>query len=79
MVATVCHSTFKSGGSLLSVWGAIFYDSERPMIVMPEKARRNSEVCRDLILNGKGCGFYHNLCEKEELALWQHDGAPAHT
>lgn len=71
--------TFKSGRSSIGIWGCINLNLHGKVVILPEKARMNSGLYIDLILNQTGHLFYEQVMEEHGDAIWQDDGAKYHT
>jgi len=67
---------FKSGHTLVMVWGAFSGFDKSPLIIIPPQNRSASDFV-DLIYEGTLSGFYFLHDHREDIILME-DGAPVH-
>ena len=67
--------TFKSGCSLVGVWGAISLYHKSELVIVPRGQRMNSRRYISLVLKEAAFDFYQKVFEEQGYAVWQEDGA----
>lgn len=71
--------SLKSGGTSISVWGAISYDYKGPLIFLPNGERLTSTAYVEKILNQEGHRFYEEVTSKHGITIWQQDSTTCYT
>ena len=71
--------TFKSGRTLISMWGCFMGSERGPLVVLPKGQRMNQHLYTELVLKPHFIPFYHKMVAKYGLGVHiQEDGARFH-
>lgn len=71
--------TFKSGRTILGIWGAITLGKKGPVHFWVKDERIASEIYVNQVLKPLGLPFFEETIEKREFMIWIDDGAAYHT
>ena len=69
---------FKSGKSIIFIWGAIALGVKSPVHILEKKSPMNSNIYINQVLEELGLFFYKQYIGEKSLIIWMNDGVDYH-